>query len=196
MALPKKSGSCSICKKKDSTEWHHITTQATSKEIGIIDLLSSPNNVKELCRICYDQTMISLSLEQKKIVKDEKLTNLRNEQSISGKKLLKRGVLSTTKKHGRKPKGVTTLNKLYPPDHYLHNSNQYNEKESKTFEKHYVWSAMDAGALPRSKPDKDRKVICAKCNRVGHESKDCVAKSINAGSGILFNLERNGLPKR
>jgi hypothetical protein len=41
-----------------------------------------------------------------------------------------------------------------------------------------------------------KKVICAKCNRVGHESKECYAKTKFAGTGVLARLERKGLPKR
>tara|TARA_Y100000588_G_scaffold272329_1_gene288153 strand:- start:266 stop:895 length:630 start_codon:yes stop_codon:yes gene_type:complete len=41
-----------------------------------------------------------------------------------------------------------------------------------------------------------KRVICAKCNRVGHESKDCYAKTRVAGTGVLAGMERYGLPKR
>ena len=41
-----------------------------------------------------------------------------------------------------------------------------------------------------------KRVICARCNRVGHESKDCYAKTKVAGTGIFAQLERQGLPKR
>ena len=44
-----------------------------------------------------------------------------------------------------------------------------------------------------------KKVICAKCNRIGHESKDCYAKTKVSGKGAwnqLFPNERKGLPKR
>ena len=44
-----------------------------------------------------------------------------------------------------------------------------------------------------------KKVICAKCNRIGHESKDCYAKTKVSGKGVwnqLFPDERKGLPKR
>ena len=41
-----------------------------------------------------------------------------------------------------------------------------------------------------------KRVICAKCNRVGHESKDCYAKTKVSGTGVLAQLERKGLRKR
>jgi hypothetical protein len=39
-------------------------------------------------------------------------------------------------------------------------------------------------------------VICAKCNRVGHESKDCYAKFRVQETGPLSNLLRKGLKKK
>ena len=41
-----------------------------------------------------------------------------------------------------------------------------------------------------------KRVICAKCNRVGHESKDCYAKTKVSGTGVLAQLERKGLRRR
>ena len=41
-----------------------------------------------------------------------------------------------------------------------------------------------------------KRVICAKCNRVGHESKDCYSKTKVAGTGVIARMERYGLPKR
>ena len=41
-----------------------------------------------------------------------------------------------------------------------------------------------------------KRVICARCNRVGHESKDCYAKTKVAGTGVFAQLERQGLSKR
>jgi hypothetical protein len=49
--------------------------------------------------------------------------------------------------------------------------------------------------VSKSKP-KDREVICAKCNRIGHESKDCYSKTKVAGQSILDKMLRDGLPKR
>jgi hypothetical protein len=49
---------------------------------------------------------------------------------------------------------------------------------------------------PKPKKAKDKNVICARCNRVGHESKDCYASSKVAGTGVLADMLRRGLPKR
>ena len=46
----------------------------------------------------------------------------------------------------------------------------------------------------RMKPDYG--VICARCNRQGHESKDCRAKTKVSPSGPLTDILRKGLPKR
>ena len=47
-----------------------------------------------------------------------------------------------------------------------------------------------------SQKNGQKKVICAKCNRIGHESKDCYAKTKVAGTGVFAQIERKGLPKR
>ena len=46
----------------------------------------------------------------------------------------------------------------------------------------------------RKKPNYD--VICARCNRQGHESKDCHAKTKANPTGPLADMLRRGLPKR
>ena len=57
---------------------------------------------------------------------------------------------------------------------------------------------------PKAKPKPKKKgrktpnydVICARCNRVGHESKDCRAKTKVNPTGPLADLMRKGKPKR
>ena len=44
------------------------------------------------------------------------------------------------------------------------------------------------------KEEKD--VICLRCNRVGHASKDCYAKTKSAGTGIFNDILRKGLKKK
>ena len=62
MALPKKSGTCSICASEGKTEWHHIISQAKIKRLEETnhnynnDLLNNPNNLIELCKPCHKQT--------------------------------------------------------------------------------------------------------------------------------------------
>ena len=59
-------------------------------------------------------------------------------------------------------------------------------------------------AKPKAKPKPKKKgrmkpdygVICARCNRQGHESKDCRAKTKVSPSGPLTDILRKGLPKR
>ena len=59
-------------------------------------------------------------------------------------------------------------------------------------------------AKPKAKPKPKKKsrkkpdygVICARCNRQGHESKDCRAKTKVSPSGPLADILRKGLPKR
>ena len=70
MALPKKTGKCSICKKKGPTDWHHIISQAHAKKTKQFKLLSDPNNVTELCRACHNQT--TASMVRKRLTKEGK----------------------------------------------------------------------------------------------------------------------------
>jgi len=49
----------------------------------------------------------------------------------------------------------------------------------------------------KAKPKpKDKNVICARCNRVGHASKDCHAKTRISPTGPLADIQRRGLPIR
>ena len=41
-----------------------------------------------------------------------------------------------------------------------------------------------------------KNVICARCKRIGHESKNCTAKTILRPTGPLSRMERQGLPER
>lgn len=43
---------------------------------------------------------------------------------------------------------------------------------------------------------KSKEVICARCNRIGHESKDCYAKTRVSGTGIFNDILRKGLEKK
>ena len=70
MALSKKTGKCSICKKKGPTDWHHIISQAHAKKTKQFKLLSDPNNVTELCRACHNQT--TASMVRKRLTKEGK----------------------------------------------------------------------------------------------------------------------------
>jgi len=47
-----------------------------------------------------------------------------------------------------------------------------------------------------SQKNGQKKVICAKCNRIGHESKDCYAKTKVAGRDPLSRILRSGLRKK
>ena len=48
----------------------------------------------------------------------------------------------------------------------------------------------------KSPPKKSKDVICARCNRIGHESKDCYAKTKVSGTGILNDVLRQNLKKK
>ena len=60
MVLGKKTGCCTICKKKGRTDWHHIISQHHARRTGQEELITDPNNVIELCRRCHDQTTASM----------------------------------------------------------------------------------------------------------------------------------------
>ena len=91
MALPKKMGVCTICKKKGSTDWHHIISQHHARRTGKPDLISNPDNVVELCRSCHDQT--TASMVRKRPTKEKgpiKNTKKRKKSAIREKKRVRR----------------------------------------------------------------------------------------------------------
>ena len=48
----------------------------------------------------------------------------------------------------------------------------------------------------KKESNKSKEVICARCNRIGHESKDCYAKTRVSGTGIIDEILRKGLKKK
>lgn len=85
MTLPAKTGTCSICKKKGSTDWQHIISQHHAKKTGRNDLLSNPDNAVELCRSCHDQT--TASMVRKRLTKEK--GPLKSSSRKSGKRTRK-----------------------------------------------------------------------------------------------------------
>tara|TARA_B100000579_G_scaffold132675_1_gene107259 strand:- start:236 stop:853 length:618 start_codon:yes stop_codon:yes gene_type:complete len=89
MALPAKTGTCSICKKKGPTDWHHIISQHHARRTGRSDLLDNPDNVVELCRDCHNQT--TASMVRKRLTKQKGPLKIRNNKSVTRpKKTVKR----------------------------------------------------------------------------------------------------------
>ena len=72
---------------------------------------------------------------------------------------------------------------------------EYLDKEESKKAKSKAKTNKTKKKASKTKP-KDREVICAKCNRIGHESQDCYAKTKVAGDSILDKMLRGGLPKR
>jgi len=70
MVNQRKSGSCSICKRRGYTEWHHIISQHHAIRTGQEDLLDNPDNLIELCKRCHDQT--TASMVRKRLLKEGK----------------------------------------------------------------------------------------------------------------------------
>ena len=85
MVLGRKTGICTICKKKGKTDWHHIISQHHAKKTGRKDLISNPDNVVELCRSCHNQT--TASMVRKRLMREE-----------SGKAIQRRGNLNEQKR--------------------------------------------------------------------------------------------------
>ncbi|MFL2956529.1 MAG: HNH endonuclease [Candidatus Thalassarchaeaceae archaeon] len=99
MNLPKKSSSCTICKRRGYTEWHHIISQHHAIRTGQKNLLENPDNLIELCKVCHDQTTASmvrkrLLREGKQIVKQPTRRKVVR-QNKNGRKVLQ------TKKESR-----------------------------------------------------------------------------------------------
>ena len=112
MALPKKSGACSICKKKGPTEWHHIISQAHAKKTKQFNLLSDPNNVTELCRSCHDQT--TASMVRKRLTKEGKPIK----KTTKSKPKVKSSKKSKPKKKSKSMTKDDTVARGYKRDQY------------------------------------------------------------------------------
>ena len=67
--FPPKKKICRICQEKGDTQWHHIISQAKSKRIDRLDLISNFDNVVELCVPCHDLTTSSGIYRQKQAEK-------------------------------------------------------------------------------------------------------------------------------
>ena len=71
-------------------------------------------------------------------------------------------------------------------------------KKTSTYTRKTKAKKTKANPKPKKKGRKtpNYDVICARCNRVGHESKDCRAKTKVNPTGPLADLMRKGKPKR
>ncbi len=171
MALPAKTGTCSICKKKGSTDWHHIISQHHAIRTGREDLLENPDNVVELCRGCHSQTTASMvrkrltkkhgpigkrkrkrrmTPEEKKAARQKRLEERSRPMNESLEKMGARGAATGKKREqgSRMHKFFRRTNwegipveSLYPPDHWLHDPEQYDWKMSLEFEVDWIWVA-------------------------------------------------------
>ena len=110
------------------------------------------------------------------------------------------------------------IERAYPPDHWLHDPEQYIEDLSLEIEAegsnvwckgggfthcHDNWREGKVSKVPPYIPyglvDNREQVVCAKCNRIGHESKNCYTKSVETDKGPLGRIGKKlkeGLPRR
>ncbi len=90
--------------------------------------------------------------------------------------------------------------KLYPPDHWFHDPEAYDEALSKEFESDgYIWSGRGGAVRAEEGGPSWQQVVCAKCNRIGHESERCYARTIETSEGPLGKMleaGKEGLPRR
>ena len=84
MVLGRKTGICTICKKKGLTEWHHIISQHHAKKTGRKDLISNPDNVVELCRSCHNQT--TASMVRKRLMREERGISIQRRRDLNEQK--------------------------------------------------------------------------------------------------------------
>ena len=190
MTLPAKTGTCSICKKKGPTDWHHIISQHHARRTGRSDLLDNPDNAVELCRACHNQT--TASMVRKRLTKQKgPLKNSKVKSGTRPKKAVKRVTdpealksfkinLSKYKKskaalsrrfvwkgssgftgnslqnrinRSMQLKG-TSIEELYPPDHWLHNPKIYDSRKCSIFEgSGWQWTKDKGASHSRTRPD-------------------------------------------
>ena len=89
--------------------------------------------------------------------------------------------------------------KLYPPDHWLHDPEAYDEALSKEFESDgYIWSGRGGAVRAEEGGPSWQQVVCAKCNRIGHGSERCYAKTVEVDPsyGGINEKAKEGLPRR
>ena len=84
MVLGRKTGICTICKKKGKTDWHHIISQHHAKKTGRKDLISNPDNVVELCRSCHNQT--TASMVRKRLMREESGKAIQRRRNLNEQK--------------------------------------------------------------------------------------------------------------
>ena len=84
MVLGRKTGICTICKKKGRTEWHHIISQHHAKKTGQKNLISNPDNVVELCRSCHNQT--TASMVRKRLMREERGISIQRRRDLNEQK--------------------------------------------------------------------------------------------------------------
>ncbi len=175
---PRKSGKCEITGCKNTpTDWHHVISQAQIKKRGLPkSYFTDPGNLKEYCREHHDMTTASLTrkyLENK----ENKDKSKPKKRKVTCGRCGRVGHIRTNCKLKTTVDGVRITTKSW----------KYRPK-----------------AKPKAKPKPKKKsrkkpdygVICARCNRQGHESKDCRAKTKVSPSGPLADILRKGLPKR
>jgi hypothetical protein len=166
MVLPDKDGECRICGRKGSTDWHHIISQSHAIKSNQEELITNSGNVVELCRICHNQTTASMVRKRlKRFGTDEdryagkKLVEHRTE---SLKLLEERGVLAKGNIPKNQWKGSgewldMEIEQLFPPDHWLHDKEQYDPELSLRFEAQgWVWATAGGARFEHHRIMKER----------------------------------------
>ena len=103
MNLPKKSSSCTICKRRGYTEWHHIISKGHAIKSRQRELLTNRDNLIELCRRCHNQT--TASMVRKRLLRGSGVENF---QIIAG------GVEKEIKVRINRKNGIQTNLKILP----------------------------------------------------------------------------------
>ena len=140
-------GTCRICGYQGMLDPHHIISQAQCKKLGRRDLISNPGNVVHICRECHDLTTASLNRKylEAKEKKDKK----------SPKKYAKKAKAKPKKKAGK----FDDLRKIYPPDHWLHDDESWDQDLSLDFEIAGGRWTKNGGATLPPKTKRGRRIV-------------------------------------
>ena len=121
-------------------------------------------------------------------------TNCRNKTTVDGVTITKKSWVYRPKpKPKRKPEGKRVVGRTKKKDGTVI---KVHPDGSKTVIKPEREMTAEDARRRNTRHLMLKNVICSRCKRIGHESKDCTAKTILRPTGPLAGMERQGLPER
>ena len=145
--MPKKTGRCEIAGCRNTpTDWHHVISQNQIKKRGLPkSFFTDPGNLKEYCRKHHDMT--TASMDRKRLEKQAK------------KKVKAKPKKAKKSKPKKKAGKFDDLRKIYPPDHWLHDDESWDQDLSLDFEIAGGRWTKNGGATLPPKTKRGRRIV-------------------------------------